>query len=219
MYKRQTQGKGRRNNPWVAPAGHNLNLSFSTRIQIEPSKLPLFSLWIGTSVAQLFDELGHPIALKWPNDLYSIHTDPRESRKLGGILIERFQNHWIIGLGINLLKTQLPAELSHQATSLQNEHPHLVTEPDLVTQIAEAIISKWEVFLNAPQFEDIILPATPAKFSRHHIYHEQIVSFHSGQEQPMGRIVGVSEKGGLLLNEFSGIQEYVDAHTIRLCQF
>ncbi len=206
----QTSGRGRRDNKWVSPPGENIMLSLISKAEISHEDISIFSLWLATSTVEVLKNLGVPIGLKWPNDLYSLGNP---SKKLGGLLIEREQKHWIIGLGLNVLTTDFPTPISDTATSLKLEYPS--TSVKLRHQIIEGLYLRWSTALDSPNLPSII-QSSLANFNQSHVYHEKVVTFYSDLEKPMGRIKGIDEEGALVVETFDGIQAYRNAHSIRL---
>jgi BirA family transcriptional regulator, biotin operon repressor / biotin---[acetyl-CoA-carboxylase] ligase len=122
---RQTAGRGRCAHAWHSPAGVNLYFSvlltpprsFAPRI---PQLAMLAALALFQALKKVAPEM--PLALKWPNDLWS------GTRKLSGILCEgaapceKHQGKFpvVMGVGINVNSTigDFPAELQETAGSL-----------------------------------------------------------------------------------------------------
>jgi BirA family biotin operon repressor/biotin-[acetyl-CoA-carboxylase] ligase len=107
--EQQTGGRGRRGRVWFASPGDSLTFSLLWRLApgVSPSGL---SLAVGVGVARALEKVGAgKTALKWPNDLL------RDSRKLGGILIELAPGPSlaaVIGIGLNLrLPEGMPADV------------------------------------------------------------------------------------------------------------
>lgn len=96
--KIQTSGRGRRGNRWVSPPGAGL-FSFALKEDInlsmeEYSKLPLV---VGIALLEgLKDVVELDYKFKWTNDIYL------QDRKLSGILVEKVEDFFIIGIGINI---------------------------------------------------------------------------------------------------------------------
>ena len=94
----QTCGKGTRKRKWVSIPG-NLFLSTLIRPNVEAMKLSQISIVFGLSLFQFIKSLGinkDKIRIKWPNDILI------ESKKVSGILVERFDNFCVIGVGLNI---------------------------------------------------------------------------------------------------------------------
>ncbi|MFE9608694.1 biotin--[acetyl-CoA-carboxylase] ligase [Streptomyces sp. NPDC006012] len=99
----QTQGRGRLDRRWTAPARSGLFFS----VLLRPAEVPVarwgwLPLLTGVAVATgLSRAAGVDTALKWPNDL--LVTVGGEERKAGGILAERAGDDGVVvGVGINV---------------------------------------------------------------------------------------------------------------------
>ncbi|MBT2487373.1 biotin--[acetyl-CoA-carboxylase] ligase [Streptomyces sp. ISL-96] len=102
----QTEGRGRLDRRWSAPARSGLFFS----VLLKPTEVPVekwgwLPLLAGVSVASaLSRSAGVDTALKWPNDL--LVTVGGEERKAGGILAERAADGVVVGIGINVTLTE-----------------------------------------------------------------------------------------------------------------
>ncbi|MFE7978498.1 biotin--[acetyl-CoA-carboxylase] ligase [Streptomyces shenzhenensis] len=99
----QTQGRGRLDRRWTAPARSGLFFS----VLLCPAEVPVarwgwLPLLTGVAVATgLSRAAGVDTALKWPNDL--LVTVGGEERKAGGILAERAgEDGVVVGVGVNV---------------------------------------------------------------------------------------------------------------------
>ena len=113
---RQTCGKGTRKRRWVSIPG-NLFLSTLIRPNVEAMKLSQISIVFGLSLFQFIKSLGiskDKIRIKWPNDILI------ESKKVSGILVERFDNFYVIGVGLNINFCPDEKMLGIQTTCLSN---------------------------------------------------------------------------------------------------
>ncbi|MGW7054092.1 biotin--[acetyl-CoA-carboxylase] ligase [Streptomyces sp. NPDC054887] len=106
----QTEGRGRLDRRWSAPARSGLFFS----VLLKPTGIPVekwgwLPLLAGVAVASaLSRSAGVDTALKWPNDL--LVTVGGEERKAGGILAERAADGVVVGIGVNvtLSEKELP---------------------------------------------------------------------------------------------------------------
>ncbi|OEJ25307.1 biotin--[acetyl-CoA-carboxylase] ligase [Streptomyces agglomeratus] len=102
----QTEGRGRLDRRWSAPARSGLFFS----VLLKPAEVPVekwgwLPLLAGVAVATgLSRAAGVDTALKWPNDL--LVTVGGEERKAGGILAERADDGVVVGIGINVTLTE-----------------------------------------------------------------------------------------------------------------
>jgi len=122
----QTAGKGRLGRSWHSPAGQGLWLSVLLRPRIQPEQAPLVTLCAALAMAQAVNEAtGLDARIKWPNDLVL------EGKKLCGILLEigfggNGIDYIVVGTGLNVRSGAYPAELAHQATSIED---HMAPPP------------------------------------------------------------------------------------------
>lgn len=118
----QTHGRGAHGREWASPPGADLYFSVVARPQVEPSFTALVTLATGLGVrdaaaAWLPDRR---VTVKWPNDILI------GRRKCAGILVESRMlgskiEAIIIGVGLNVNRTEWPVELGGTATSLKAE--------------------------------------------------------------------------------------------------
>lgn len=95
---RQTAGRGRQGRVWSDGAGNFMG-STVVHLQAGDPPAPTLSLVAGVAVSTAVETLVPGVtglALKWPNDLLL------EDAKLAGILLERFGDAVVVGVGVNL---------------------------------------------------------------------------------------------------------------------
>ena len=116
----QLRGRGRRGRTFASPAGVGIYMSLLLRPTVKLSDLPQLTLLAGVAAAAAIEETGSlPVELKWPNDIMI------GKKKAGGILTESviqagLSPAAIVGIGINVntVLEQFPAELRDHVTSL-----------------------------------------------------------------------------------------------------
>ncbi len=140
---RQTHGRGAHGRQWVSPPGSDLYFSVVTRPAIEPESTALITLATGLGVRDAAAELlpNRAVQVKWPNDVWI------ERRKCAGILVESRTigmriDSVIIGVGLNVNRTQWPTELANTATSLRAEQDG--GEPFNRADVLAAVLSHIE---------------------------------------------------------------------------
>ena len=112
----QTCGRGTRKKKWISISG-NLFLSTLIRPNVEITKLSQISIIFGLSLFQFIKSLGlnkKQIKIKWPNDILI------ESKKVSGILVERFENFCVIGVGLNINSHPCENNTGIKSTCLSN---------------------------------------------------------------------------------------------------
>lgn len=114
----QTQGRGRKGKTWYSPP--DVNLYFSVILRPQFAYVQYLPFITALSVLKTCEELGLHGDLKWPNDILI------NGKKACGILIqtaveEQTLQYAIIGCGINVNLTDIPAELKGKVTSFTLE--------------------------------------------------------------------------------------------------
>lgn len=130
--KTQTEGKGRNSKSWFSPEG---GLWFSVIIENFSGNAGELSLLCATVICMVLEKHGLSTNIKWPNDIIL------KGKKLGGILIEKIQGKFIVGIGLNLnlSNSDFPIPLKDIViTSKEALHQELDTE-----LIAKEIIEKF----------------------------------------------------------------------------
>ena len=147
----QTNGRGRRDNQWYSNPGESITCSMilEDNDSLLIKKLPLIS---GISIIKGIKQLTNiECDLKWPNDIIY------NAKKLGGILIEKKGNYFIIGIGLNVNELTLEKSIKESTLSLRLIlNRSIQREPllafilnhfeNLLSQSLEAIIKEWESF-------------------------------------------------------------------------
>ncbi len=117
----QRTGRGARGSAWSSPAGTDLYLSVVERLDLGPRTLGVLTLAVGLGVrdacARLLSDRGAEVRVKWPNDVRI------GDRKCAGILVESSSvgerlGAIVVGIGLDVNRTDWPAELRDVATSL-----------------------------------------------------------------------------------------------------
>lgn len=123
----QSSGRGSQGREWLSPAGRDLYVSIVARPNAAFRMLPTLTLAVGLGVARAVDELlsaerssvnAPRSSVKWPNDVWL------GRKKTAGILVEANTignevSAVIIGIGLNLNRTDFDPELAEHATSLR----------------------------------------------------------------------------------------------------
>lgn len=138
----QTAGRGRRGNEWKSPEGAAL-FSFALK---EEEYLPLeewrkLPLVVGVSVLRALDGIeAGDYQFKWTNDVYL------NEKKVSGILVEKVEGFFIIGIGVNVNNTEF-GELEKRATSLSRESGRSYETEEVALKIIEEFKRCYSKFL------------------------------------------------------------------------
>jgi len=70
LARQQTRGRGRLGRTWHSEANGNLYASFAFRPRVPPSRMPVFTLWMGVNICELIANFAQLTpGIKWPNDI------------------------------------------------------------------------------------------------------------------------------------------------------
>lgn len=126
--KEQTQGKGRRGKSFFSPKNHGLYFSYILKEAYNPQAMAFITIKAAVALQQTIQScFGIDSRIKWLNDLYI------GDKKIAGILVEgsielqtQVYEQVIIGIGLNLTRTQVPDDIEaiYQSLNLENYDLH-----------------------------------------------------------------------------------------------
>ena len=191
---RQTAGRGRLGRKWISQEG-GLYFSFL----LDPSgfkDLVQLPLVIGIILSRSLEDFGVEAQIKWVNDLYI------NRKKVAGILCELSGNKLIVGIGVNVNQREIPEELRDKATSLFIETGRNFSKKDILVNFLKYATRDLEIFKKKgfKHFKKEIE-------ERLSFIGEEVVLI--GRELIEGKLIGISERGGVLILTEEGIKEYI----------
>ena len=201
LAREQTRGRGRLGRSWHSEANGNLYASFAFRPRVAPSRMAIFTLWMGVNICELianFTKLTPGI--KWPNDILF------DGRKAGGMLTEARVDadqirDLIFGLGLNVnSRTEAwPADLASRAVSLAEQN----NAPLDVNRFTAALIGR--VLLAFEQFtEGDHLSSFAELWQRYDVFRGKTVALLQGDRRIAGTAMGIDDEGSLLIRPENG---------------
>jgi len=202
----QTAGRGRRGHAWLAAPGESLLFSVLLRPTLELSQASALTLAVGLAlrdaIAPLLTEAAQ---IKWPNDLYV------NEKKLAGILVEsqlqgeRLQAV-VVGVGLNVLTRDFPAEIAARATSLAVLGATRVEREPLLQEILNALALRLDAYqqTGVAGILDELNAADALRGRRVQV----------DTQAGLGR--GLDEQGRLLLEDDAGVTHAITAGTVEL---
>ena len=134
LAERQTAGRGRLGRSFYSPSGSGVYMSVLLRPHLSPACASQITTFAAVAAARAVERVsGIDVSLKWVNDLFV------KGRKLCGILAEaaldadgKGISYVVLGIGINVLRTAFPEELSEIATSIEDECGRQIDRNELV---------------------------------------------------------------------------------------
>lgn len=132
--RQQTAGRGRHGRTWISEKNAGLYFSIVLRPVIENKFLPLITLMTAIAVTDTLKNIYElKPDIKWAND---VHIN---GKKVCGILAEMTETAKgtaiIVGIGINLKSSNLPAEIAGIATSIEAETNHKAGSEKLLNSL------------------------------------------------------------------------------------
>jgi len=199
----QTAGRGRGGKSWWAAPG---SLTFTLILGGRPTGLGsqpcALSLAAGVSICRAVDEILAPrsitAAIKWPNDVYV------DDRKLSGILIEPIPArpaYWAVGCGANVNNTlhDAPRELADSVTSLCD----LAAEPFDLTDVAITVVRSLVAGWTAACRDGGVAAIALARQKNWLL--GKTIAAQTPAGPVTGRVDGIADDGGLLVQSSAGI--------------
>ena len=195
----QTSGRGQYGRSWISPKG---NVYAAVRLPFEaPFDGTEAAMAVSCCVVATLAEFGFDIKIKWMNDLVL------DGAKVAGILLEQKGENLIAGIGINLNSSPDPLSMRENAalpaTCLYNADPALAEglTPEAIVESLLARFSRLDL----------------GSFSRH--WRTEVLSRLLWLNEPVcldidgtivtGVLVGVDERGGLVLATPEGIRVFM----------
>jgi BirA family biotin operon repressor/biotin-[acetyl-CoA-carboxylase] ligase len=117
----QTAGRGRLGRTWYSEKSSGIYVSAILRPPFSPTAAPILTLMAGLAAQQTLSAItGLSVDIRWPNDVLV------NGKKVAGILTEMYAelgrlHAVVLGVGINVNHSEMPAGLKPTATSLRIE--------------------------------------------------------------------------------------------------
>lgn len=193
----QTAGRGRRGKSWSTSWGRSLIFSLGWRFEGGVVALEGLSLAVGVALAELLEQEGAEVALKWPNDVL-LRVDG-EWRKLAGILLEVTGDvegpcEVVIGIGLNVGLSESGRLAAGQPAGALTD---VLTPPPSRNTLAAGLIESLLTLL--PAFERTGFPAWQQAWNARHAYAGRHVRVHQGRQDYEAEAQGVDSSGNLLV--------------------
>lgn len=204
--RRQTAGRGRLGRAWsdAAGAGLALSLTLDATLVRDPGVL---SIGVGLAACEACEQVlidpqnsatttaPTALGLRWPNDV----VERTHGRKLAGVLIERFNDVFVVGVGINCLHRagDWPDALRGRAVSL------VELEPSLDRNSLRALVA-----IELLRAIDRVLAMSPDRIARDWSARDTLVGtrrvFEHAGRRTAGTVVSVDPLSHLIVRDDAG---------------
>jgi BirA family transcriptional regulator, biotin operon repressor / biotin---[acetyl-CoA-carboxylase] ligase len=147
LAEEQSAGRGRAGRKWISEKSSGISCSILLRPPIPPAHAPLLTLVAGLAARDAAaEDLDTAPDIRWPNDLLV------RGRKFSGILTEMRaepdrMHYAVVGIGVNVNQTKMPAEISEIATSLRIESGKVHSRLELLVRLLRHFDRYYNQFL------------------------------------------------------------------------
>lgn len=195
--KTQSSGRGRRGNNWSSEeGGAYFSFVLKERKDVDINEYAKLPLVVGYSLLKTFESLEKEIKFqfKWTNDVYA------NDKKISGILVEKKNEDFIIGIGINL-NNKIKGEAIGKGLSLKTitgknydiENVIFKVIEDFKKNINEYLSGNWNEILDYLN-------------SKNYLYNKRImIDFREGNHKE--GIAKEIDKSGEIIIEIDGKKE------------
>lgn len=202
----QHAGRGAHGRRWDSPPGTDLYFSIVSRPALTLAEMPPLTLAVGLAVREVLAELmpNADVSVKWPNDVWVGH------KKCAGVLVETRTvgaalDAAIIGIGINVNRTDWPVELRAIATSVAEVTGRTVDRATILAQVLGAV-EQWVDRFVADGPSAIVAPLNS---------HLALVGDRVRCDDVEGILLGVAPSGGIEIETSSGTVERLAGTLVR----
>jgi len=147
LAEEQTAGRGRAGRSWASEKSAGIYCSILLRPPIPPAHAPLLTLVAGLAARDAAaEDLDALPDIRWPNDLLV------GGRKFCGILTEMHAepdriHYAVVGIGVNVNQSKMPADLAAIATSLRIENGKTHSRFELLIRLLQYFDRYYNQFL------------------------------------------------------------------------
>ena len=203
----QTTGRGRLDHEWISPAGINIYVSIVLRPHVAASCFPQIPVICAIALHKALAEMAPAVelALKWPNDLLTVHN----KRKISGILCEGVTMKdrslaVVTGVGINVNSSleDFPENLRETGTSLKMETGRQWKRE----QVLAAFLNRFENVFNEWEAAGGTLRPFMDYWNSHDLLAGQAIAIEQGPQIEEGVSCGIDDEGRLLLETPDGLK-------------
>jgi BirA family biotin operon repressor/biotin-[acetyl-CoA-carboxylase] ligase len=144
----QTAGRGRAGRSWSSEKSAGIYCTVLLRPAISPAQASLLTLVAGLAARDATaEELDAAPDVRWPNDLLL------GGKKFCGILTEMQAepdrvHYAVVGIGINVNQSRMPAEIASIATSLRIESGHVHSRLDILVRLLRHLDRYYNLLLS-----------------------------------------------------------------------
>lgn len=208
---RQNAGKGRRGRAWISPEGGSVYMSLLLRPRCAPEEAGGITLVMALAVLEAVRSFtGEAPGIKWPNDIVI------NKKKICGILTEMSIGkegiaHIVVGVGINVNRTDFSEEIRETATSVYAETGKQVNRCALIAEVMYHFERYYEIYQKTWDLSGLM-----DKYNQFLVNCGKEVRVLDPKGAYNGMAQGINEKGELLVEKDGKlIQVYAGEVSVR----
>lgn len=194
----QSNGKGRRGKSFFSPAEAGLYMSILLYPNMKLSEVNIITIIAALALIEaLEDKTSIKASIKWVNDIIY------NRKKLCGILTEAsvegesgFVEYVVVGIGVNIKKSEFPDELKNIAISLEEITSKIFDRNELIAEI----LNRFEVYYKNLNSKQSIIEAYKKNLG---MLGEEIEVIQ-GKEKYYAKALDVNEIGELIIQTKDG---------------
>ena len=209
LARQQTKGRGRQGRPWASELDDGMYLSLALSPTRPTAEWPTLSF---VAALSLFHALKHlfpdlPAGLKWPNDVLI------NRGKVSGLLLEARQDRLVLGCGVNLKNAPQLEGARFAPTDLLAQTGKQTAPEELALCFLSYFYDHYQNWLSAGFLAQIDL------YRSHLLFVGEPISVSHGAQVLEGIMIGMSDKGDLLLEDGAGQIKSVTTGDVNLIGF
>lgn len=141
MAHMQTNGYGKFERAWESYSG-NFLATFAIDLSVQHYDFGKIPMLVCIKLCDVLSTLSHSKAefqVKWPNDILL------NKKKIGGILVEKVDGTFLIGIGLNLRQSPEDGKVSYAATNVLAETGKQIDTIKILDELSEYFVQFAEV--------------------------------------------------------------------------
>lgn len=191
--REQTKGKGRFGKTWHSKKDESLlmTLQFKDPKISHPHQLTQI---LAFSTFLFFQNLDLTTQIKWPNDIFV------DDKKIGGILLEKYQDSYLLGIGLNINSSEdFLSSIDQKATSYFYETTRKLFVDEAAKVIAKIFLGHLNTLISS------------GFHSFYHMINEQALYtgdavYTDHNKKTIGKVIGIDKDGFLLFEKGDQIE-------------
>ncbi len=187
---KQSNGHGRFERKWISDNESNVYLTIVLGEIINFSVIPLYAAVV---LVRVLESLGVKAKIKWPNDILV------DGKKMAGILVQNAlhgnNSFVVVGIGLNISLSEEEKDQIGVPVTCLNEIDVSFTKDNVIKLLLDSF------FIDLESFIDKGFSYIKAEYEDKSSLIGKQITVKCFQKELIGKVMGFSDKGEILLNE------------------